>query len=512
VNLEQRKGETLRDNYVNKVVAFKDLETRFPLEKRKLRIVLCHGVFDVVHPGHLRHLVYAKSQADLLIVSITPDAFIKKGVYRPHFPQNLRALNLAALEMVDFVVIDQHETPVNLIKKLRPNLFAKGSEYGTLANPKTAEEVNALEGYGGRILFTPGDVVFSSTNLIQEKGGEFPLRIRDIVDAEDISRNLVLDSIENLNARVLVVGDTIVDRIVSCVSIGGQTKTPTLSIRQESSTDFVGGAAIVASHLSAAGASVKFLSVVGEDAEAKFVERQLENNGVESLLLRDESRPTTLKQVFESQGYRLLKVDTLDNRPIEEKLSTRIESEIANQYYDIIVFSDFRHGMFIKSRIASWVRNVRTSAMKVADSQVASRWGNITEFQEFDLVTPNEKEARFALGDQESTVANLALAIRRASNSKVAFLKLGDKGMLAVDRTSNEQLGVFPVPAMTKDVVDAVGSGDALLAYGLLSLYKSKDYRIAGIVGSAAGALACENLGNVPIGREKVSAKLKEIL
>jgi bifunctional ADP-heptose synthase (sugar kinase/adenylyltransferase) len=230
------------------------------------------------------------------------------------------------------------------------------------------------------------------------------------------------------------------------------------------------------------------------------------------LLLRDESRPTTLKQEFESQGYRLLKVDRLDNRPIEEKLSTRIESEIANQYYDIIVFSDFRHGMFIKSRIASWARNVRTSAMKVADSQVASRWGNITEFQEFDLVTPNEKEARFALGDQESTVANLALAIRRASNSKVAFLKLGDKGMLAVDRTSNEQLGVFPVPAMTKDVVDAVGSGDALLAYGLLSLYKSKDYRIAGIVGSAAGALACENLGNVPIGREKVSAKLKEIL
>ena len=65
---------------------------------------------------------------------------------------------------------------------------------------------------------------------------------------------------------------------------------------------------------------------------------------------------------------------------------------------------------------------------------------------------------------------------------------------------------------MTKDVVEAVGSGDALLAYGLLSLYKSKDYRIAGIVGSAAGALACENLGNVPIGREKVSAKLKEIL
>ena len=77
---------------------------------------MCHGNFDVVHPGHIRHLLYAKSKADILIVSITADRFIKKGMYRPHIPQNLRALNLAALEVVDFVIIDEKPKPDWLLK------------------------------------------------------------------------------------------------------------------------------------------------------------------------------------------------------------------------------------------------------------------------------------------------------------------------------------------------------------------------------------------------------------
>ena len=59
----------------------------------------------MVHPGHVRHLVYAKSKADLLLVSLTADKFINKGIYRPHVPENIRALNLAAFEMIDFITV-----------------------------------------------------------------------------------------------------------------------------------------------------------------------------------------------------------------------------------------------------------------------------------------------------------------------------------------------------------------------------------------------------------------------
>ena len=66
----------------------------------------------MVHPGHVRHLIYAKSKADILVVSITADKYIQKGMYRPFVPENLRAINLAAFEMVDYVIVDDNKLPL----------------------------------------------------------------------------------------------------------------------------------------------------------------------------------------------------------------------------------------------------------------------------------------------------------------------------------------------------------------------------------------------------------------
>ncbi len=129
---------------------------------------MCHGMFDIVHPGHLRHLMYAKDKADLLIASLTADVHATKADFRPYVPQDLRAANLAALEMVDFVIIDPHATPIEHIKYLQPDFFAKGYEYFSEGvPPRTQEEIDTLESYGGEIVFTPGDVVYSSSRLIE---------------------------------------------------------------------------------------------------------------------------------------------------------------------------------------------------------------------------------------------------------------------------------------------------------------------------------------------------------
>src|SRR4030067_3040085 len=95
---------------------------------RDRKVIMCHGVFDVVHPGHVRHLAYAKSKADILVTSITTDKHIDKGIYRPHVPEQLRALNLAAFEMVDYVIIDEEAKPLKNLKNIQPDYFAKGFE------------------------------------------------------------------------------------------------------------------------------------------------------------------------------------------------------------------------------------------------------------------------------------------------------------------------------------------------------------------------------------------------
>ena len=117
------------ENYRHKLLQVSEIEKLIGPFPRKSKAILCHGVFDVVHPGHVRHLAYAKSKAEILIASVTADRFIKKGIYRPHIPEVLRALNLAAFEMVDYVMIDEHETPIETLKNIKPDFFAKGFEY-----------------------------------------------------------------------------------------------------------------------------------------------------------------------------------------------------------------------------------------------------------------------------------------------------------------------------------------------------------------------------------------------
>jgi bifunctional ADP-heptose synthase (sugar kinase/adenylyltransferase) len=188
---------------------------------------------------------------------------------RPYVPQDLRAMNLAALEMVDYVVVDQDPTPLKNLALIQPDYFAKGYEYTAgLVHPKTQEEIDVLEGYGGEIIFTPGDIVYSSSALIELSPPSIAVeKLMTLMDAEGVSFQDLRDTLEKIKGmRVHVVGDTIVDSYTHCSMIGGMTKTPTLSVRFEKKVDYVGGAGVVAKHLCAAGANVTFSTVLGNDA------------------------------------------------------------------------------------------------------------------------------------------------------------------------------------------------------------------------------------------------------
>jgi cytidyltransferase-like protein len=126
------------DDYRRKIKTREVLHEIIGPRPRPKKVIMCHGAFDLVHPGHVRHLMYAKGKADLLVASLTSDAHISKGNYRPFVPQNLRAMNLAALELVDYVIIDEQATPLENIAYLQPDFFAKGYEYtGEGVHPKT---------------------------------------------------------------------------------------------------------------------------------------------------------------------------------------------------------------------------------------------------------------------------------------------------------------------------------------------------------------------------------------
>ena len=482
---------------------------------RAKKVIMCHGTFDVVHPGHVRHLLYAKTKAPILIASLTADEHIKKGNLRPYVPENLRVVNLAALEMVDYVLVDADPTPLENLKLIKPDYFAKGYEYTAGAtNPKTQEEIAVLESYGGEVIFTPGDIVYSSSALIELAPPTIGVdKLLSLMDSEKLTFNDLRVALGKLKGlKVHVVGDTIVDSFTYCHLIGGMTKTPTMSVLFEKKVDYVGGAGVVAKHIRAAGADVTFTTVLGKDALQELVLKDLDAAGIHCTPIIDETRPTTNKNAIVADTYRLLKVDTLDNRSISDKILERIQNQIKTVPTDAVVFSDFRHGIFNRATAPVLCASIPEGTFKVADSQVASRWGNILEFQGFDLITPNEKEARFSLGDQDSVVRPLALELFRKSHAKLLILKCGDRGIVTYRMDSpDDYRAFFAIDSFAGRVVDAVGAGDALLSYATLSMIATKNEVIAAILGNMAAGIECEQEGNIPVTPEMMLHKIDAV-
>jgi len=503
-----------KSTFKRKIKTREELREIIGPRPRAKKVIMCHGAFDLVHPGHIRHLIYAKSKADILVTSLTTDQHISKATFRPFVPEALRAMNLAALEIVDYVVIDENPTPIENIKFIQPDYFAKGYEYNKDGvNPKTREEMDALDSYGGEVLFTPGDIVYSSSRIIESEPPDLATdKLHALMEAEQLTFDGLRATLEKFKGvKVHVIGDTIVDSYTYGTLIGGQTKTPTFSLKFERQVDFVGGAGIVAKHLKMAGAQVRFTTILGDDALKDYVLKDLENYGVACDAIVDRTRPTTQKNLFLAGGYRMLKVDKVDNHPISERTLGRFCKSIAATDAEVVVFSDFRHGIFNAQTIPALTAAIPAGPIRVADSQVASRWGNILEFQGFDLITPNEREARFSLGDQDSTVRPMALEPYRRAKCRYLILKMGERGLITYRAPDPNVRSFLTVDSFASNVVDAVGAGDALLAYASLSLARTGCPVTASILGSVAAAIACERDGNEPISPDEVLKKLKSI-
>lgn len=504
---------TLKNDLRRKIKTREELSEIIGPFPRAKSVVLSHGIFDIVHPGHLRHLMYAKERADILIACITCDRFIGETEQKAFIPQDLRSLNLAALEFVDYVLIDEHILPLDTIAFLKPNLFAKGYESYSDGSEAQIKERETVLSYGGEILLTPGDVTNLPSTI--SSGTETHLstaKLLILMQAEEITFDDLRRALnEAKGTPIHIVGDSLVDMTTYCAPTGGVTKSPTVSVVIQRETQKVGGAAMVALNFVSAGASVTLSTVLGDDLDRDFILSSLSSRGVNCEPIIDSTRPTPVRTTYTAQGHHLLRTNGFDSRIISEKVTNSLVKSIAKHPAEGYIFCDCRYGIFAKNTIPSLVASVPHGAFKAADSHVASRWGNVLEFSGFDLIAPNEREARFALGDQDSTVRPLALEVFNRANCKLLLLKLGDRGVFAYRAASPDPKSFFTVDSFAERVVDPAGAGDAFLAYATIGMLKGKSEVVAAILGSFASAVACERGDREPISVNDVLAKIGTI-
>ncbi len=477
-------------------------------------VVLCYGHFNVIHPGHIRFLEFAKSQGDELIVAIRPELNHKENSF---FPQLDRAKGVANLSMVDSVYPLQ-ESISQFIETLRPNLYVKGREFERI-KAEISDEIAATENSGGKILFSSGDLTYSDLSFSngQTKKEIFGRRAEFIATCNklDISFRKICSTLDTFkDLRVLVVGDTIVDQFVSCDTMGVSSEAPVLAIRELGSEQFLGGAGIVAKHMRALSAQTSFISVVGKDLPGDYARKNLEDFGVESHLFTEEDRPTTFKIRYMVENQKLLRVSRLKQHQLHEET----EKKVIEKLYEIIphvnavVISDFVYGV-ITPKIIETIQDVaRKNNVKIfGDLQCSSQVGDVSKFKGFELLTPTEKEARIALHDHTSGLEQIATDLKKKTESRNLAITLGNRGVLVHrdDQIKGPRSEYFP--ALVKNPIDVAGAGDSFLAGSTLALCSDLDSYEAVALGSILAAISVGRVGNLPISVDEVSSAIDRL-
>ena len=488
-------------------------------------IVHCHGCFDIIHPGHIRHLEFARRQGDVLVVTLTGDAQISKGDQRPYIPQELRAESIAALESVDLVYIDPHLTAKETLEVVKPDVYIKGAEYDGSNEIGFQEEKEVVERHGGRVIFSSGEVVFSSTRLLKTMVENSELeshRLGLICRRHDIS-NASLEAIMNrfANQHVLVVGDLVVDRYVFCDAVDIANESPMMALSQVGERNYLGGAAIIARHLAALGARPFLLSAVGEDDRGQAAREVLAGDGVESHLL-PARRSTVEKTRYLVEDTKLFKVEKAEKAPLDSLAEKKAELVLMQharhgaKLFDAAIFCDFGYGMITGGLLSRTIPTLRKH-VAVLTATVSGTRGNLLNFNGFDVLCPTERELRATLHDFERGLSNVAHQIMMQTGSKHLFVTHGKRGMVVFDRqnpdpNSPEYMGRLRsewLPSLTDYAADQLGCGDALLSAATLAMSAGANLNQAAYLGSAAAAIEARRIGNVPVDRAMLSRWLR---
>lgn len=489
------------------------------------RIVQCHGCFDVVHPGHIRYLEFARRQGDLLIVSVTGDLQMDKGSHRPYIPQEFRAENLAALMFVDYVYINPSPSAEEILELVRPDIYVKGREYECSTDPGLLAEKAVVEKHGGRLIFSSGEVVFSSTDLIgrMPKASESQLhRMSQFCERHEIQSSNLIELVERFrDLNVLVVGDIIIDRYVHCDVLGVAGEGPMLSLAEQDERRFVGGAGIVARHAAGLGANVTLVAAgakIGNDS-SRLVQDVLGKEGVSAHFVQE--RPAFVEKTrFLAEDAKLFKIDKAQRIPLDSvaERAAALFLEQQSKIADVVIFCDFGYGTITASFLARVLPTLRQNVRILSADVSGGRGGNLLHFRHVDLLCPTEREARDMLNDHAAGLSAIAWDLLQRTQARHLFLTLEKRGMLIFERPSqhresadwSSRLISEQIPALGDHAVDHLGCGDALLAASTLALAAGANPYQAAYVGSAAAAIEVGLLGNVPIDASRLTEWVRQ--
>jgi len=504
----------------NKIYLLKNLPKIIQKERKKSKtIVHCHGVFDLLHVGHIKHLKKAKEFGDKLVVTLTSDRHVNKGPGRPVFNQTLRSEAIAALDSVDYVAINDTPTAVDPIKIIKPNIYCKGKDYKDSNDDITGEiknETKEIKKIKGKIVFTE-ELTFSSSRLINRSTDFYSPRQKKII--KKISKTsdfkIIKKIIDNFNKlKILVIGETIIDQYNFCEAIGKSGKEPMLVLKEMQQDQYLGGVLSIARNLSQFSDKITVLSVIGEKKDyLKDINKNLPKK-IKTKFIFKENSPTIVKKryvdsISQSKIIGIYNInDEILNKKDETIFNKLLKKEIKK--HDLIIVSDYGHGFISKKSANIICKNSKFLALNAQINAFNIGYHTIRNYKNFNTLIINEKEIRHEMRDKVSKLEVLMsnLSIEKKINNVI--VTVGNRGSILYNKTKNK---FYYADAYAHKIIDKVGAGDTMLSVVGPCLKSNIDIDTTLLISSLAAAQSVESMGNkYTISKIKMLKTLENIL
>ncbi len=495
-------GILYKDKIVSKEKFKTEIKPRLQCEGKT--VALCHGVFDLVHPGHIIHLEQAKEMADVLVVSVTAAQYVRKGPGRPYFNDEMRMSTLAALECVDYVMLSDGYTVDDIVECVEPDFYVKGEEYAKAEDDitgKITEEKALVEKHGGTLAYTSGQV-FSSTKLINQT---LPVLSPDVKEfMEDFHTRYSMQDIRNYidkmqNLKVMVIGDVIIDEYIYCVTQGLMSKDMGYSTRYQRTEQYLGGSLAVARHIASFCDDVTLMSVIGseENIHSRLLDDLSDKMRLD--LIFSTEFPTIVKSRYVSTNEKreeIEKIFAINNLPtpmkIDETAMEKFRRHLREKVkdYDVVILCDFGHGLIDAEVMDILQENVKFLALNCQTNSSNLGKNLITKYCRADVFTLDQRELDLAFPNYHRSEEE-ALHDLEEHFGCSGWLTTGSKGAVLIEEGQLKNC-----PAFTLKVKDTIGAGDAFYALASMTAAVGAPMEVGTFMGNIAGALAANIVGN----------------
>jgi rfaE bifunctional protein kinase chain/domain/rfaE bifunctional protein nucleotidyltransferase chain/domain len=464
-------------------------------------VALCHGVFDLLHPGHLAHFQEASQLADILLVSITADKFVNKGPGRPLFDEALRAKTLSAIDVVDAVIISRNETALEIINLVKPDFYVKGEDYfdqNSDVTGKIKSERKAIETQGGKIHFTKGFTSSSSKiiNLhfskLSSSTQDWITRFRKEGGAEQVSE--YLEKLSKL--RPLVIGELIIDQYTNCHALSKSSKYPLLAFQLLDTSFLPGGSLAIANNCSSWTSKAYVVSFASSKDERLNSVKNKINSGINLRIIDSATRPTILKHRYVdlATNTRLFEYYDFEDSSLCEEENTEIKNLLRDLSgeTDLIIVSDYGHGLFSKS-IINQIEELGIFFAVNTQANAGNRgYNTISKYSHANLISLNGAELQLELRNRSPKYNEIVPQIIDKMGASYAVLTLGAEGLMIFCKDGN----VETVPAFAQNLVDKVGAGDAVFAMSSLLAKIGAPLKVIGFLSNLVAAHEVTQLGH----------------